>query len=210
MDPEAGEEVGEQLEATMSAVRKAAEGLSDRRGAVGRLLHDRELAERLASAIERLESVLAKAESGAGPLPALLDDAATKERLDRILANLEETTEKLGAVAGKLAKDGSQALGPKLLDDEEFGREVGAELTALLRNLREVAEKLNKGDGSAARLLNDPQFAQAGEDILVGVNESRILRWFIRNRQKKGIERRYEDSIRELQEQGIEPEPLDG
>lgn len=210
MDPEAGEEVTEKLDTTLTAVRDAAKGLGDRRGAVGRLLHDRELAERVASAVGRLESVLAKADSGAGALPALLDDAATKERIDRILANLEETTERLGAVAGKLAKDGSDALGPKLLDDEEFGREVAAELTALLRNLRQVAEKLNEGDGSAARLLNDPRFAEAVEDILVGVNESRFLRWLIRNRQEKGIQRRFDDTVKELEEQGIEPEPLDG
>ena len=208
MDREAGEQVTEQLDATLTAVRRAAEGLDDRRGSVGRLLHDRELAERLASAVERLESVLAKADSGQGALPALLDDPATKERVDKILANLDATSERLAAAAGKLAKDGSQALGPKLLDDEEFGREVAAELTALLRNLREVTEKLNRGDGSAARLLNDPRFAEAVEDILVGVNESRFLRWLIRNRQEKGIKRRFDDTVRELEAEGIEPEPV--
>lgn len=205
VDREAGEKMSSDLDATMTAIRKAAEGLGDRGGAVGRVLHDRELGERLASAVERLESVLAKADSGAGALPALLDDAATRERMDKILANLDRTSENLAAVTGKLARDGSQALGPKLIDDEEFGREVAAELTALLRNLREVAEKVNRGDGSAARLINDPAFAEAVEDILVGINESKFLRWLIRNRQTKGIEKRYDAEVEKSKDDGTAP-----
>lgn len=208
MDREAGERVSEQLDATLTAVRGAAEGLDDRHGAVGRMLHDRELGERLAGAVERLESVLAKVDEGDGVVPALLSDSATRERFDRTLANLERTSEQLAAVAGKLAKDGSEALAPKLLDDEAFGREVAAELTALLRNLREVAEKVNRGDGSAARLINDPAFAEAVEDILVGINESKLLRWLIRNRQSKGIEKRYEGEVDTLREPGAEPPPV--
>ena len=208
MDREAGERFSEQLDATMTAVRTTAETLDDRHGAIGRMLHDRELAARLAAAVERLESVLVKADEGDGLVPALLSDAAIKERVDRTLANLESASERLAAVTGKLAKDGSDALVPKLLDDEAFGREVAAELTALLRNLREITEKINKGDGSAARLINDPAFAEAVEDILVGINESRFLRWLIRNRQSKGIEQRYDAEVEELREQGVEPPPV--
>jgi hypothetical protein len=43
-------------------------------------------------------------------------------------------------------------------------------------------------------LINDPEVYQAVKDILIGVNESRMLRWLIRNRQKAGIERRYRDA----------------
>jgi phospholipid/cholesterol/gamma-HCH transport system substrate-binding protein len=208
MDREAGEKVSEQLDGTLAAVRKTAEGLDDRRGAVGRLLHDRELGDRLAGAVERLESLLAKADSGESAAGALLSDGATRERLDRTLANLETASASLASIAGKLAKDGSDALAPKLLDDEQFGREVAAELTALLRNLREVAEKVNKGDGSAARLINDPAFAEAVEDILVGINESKLLRWLIRNRQEKGIEKRYEGEVEKLESEGATPPPV--
>jgi hypothetical protein len=31
------------------------------------------------------------------------------------------------------------------------------------------------------------------QDVIIGVEESRLLRWLIRNRQKKGIETRYEE-----------------
>ncbi|HLF55980.1 MAG TPA: hypothetical protein VI942_03950, partial [Thermoanaerobaculia bacterium] len=101
----------------------------------------------------------------------------------------------------------TDALFAKLLDDEEFGRKVSSELAALLANLREVAEKLNKGDGSAGRLINDPKFAQALEDIVVGVNESRMLRYLIRNRQKAGIEKRYREAPREPDGESPAPTP---
>lgn len=32
-------------------------------------------------------------------------------------------------------------------------------------------------------------------DVVVGINESRMLRWLIRNRQKAGIKKRYNDAI---------------
>ena len=31
-------------------------------------------------------------------------------------------------------------------------------------------------------------------DILVGINESKFLRWLIRDRQRSGIQKRYEDA----------------
>jgi len=209
VDEASGERLAGELEATLVALRKTAQGLDDRRGAIGRVLHDRELGNRLAAAVERLESVLGKLDSGAGALPALLSDPATKERLDKILAQLESTSAHLAGVTGALDRPDSEALLTKLIQDQEFGREVAAELRGLLANLRQVSEKLNRGEGSAARLLNDPAVAQAVEDILVGVNESKLLRWLIRNRQQKGIETRYEQKVEELEAQGVVPEPVE-
>lgn len=207
LDKDAAESVSASLDATLTSLRKAADGLSDRQGAVGRLLHDRETGAKIADSISRLDALLEKAESGRGPLPALLDDAATKERLDRILANLDRTSGHLATVAASLDRADSDAFAAKLLGDEEYGKKIAAELEALLTNLRQVAEKLNKGDGSAARLLNDPSFAQALDDIVVGVNDSKLLRWFIRNRQKKGIERRYDATRKQLEAEGQQPAP---
>ena len=47
----------------------------------------------------------------------------------------------------------------------------------------------------AAQIINDPQLYQAMKDIVVGIDESAILRRLIRNRQKKGIEVRLEQSL---------------
>ena len=60
-----------------------------------------------------------------------------------------------------------------------------------------MADKLNDGDGTVPRLVNDPAVYDSINDILIGVNESKFLRWLIRNRQKKGIKKRYQEELAE-------------
>ena len=187
-DKETGDKVSADLAATAASIRQAADGLKEKNGPLGHLLYDRQMAAKLTSSVDRLDNLLATVESGKGALPALLNDEATKQRLDQILANLDSTTARLAKVTESLDKSGSDALAAKLLNDEEYGRKVSQELQATLSNLRQVAEKLNKGQGSAARLINDETLARAIEDIVIGVNDSRFLKWLIQNRKKKGQE----------------------
>lgn len=190
VDSDPDRKLGREILDTLAALRDAVDRLESGEGTVPRLLHDRELADRVESAVARLDGLLGRAESGEGLLPAMLDDAALRERFDRTLAHLEDASGRLATTLGAL--EGGESLAARLLNDDAWGTQVAADLAALTANLREVAEKLNRGDGSAARLLNDPAFAAAVEDILVGVEESRLLRWLIRNRQKAGIEKRYD------------------
>lgn len=190
---------------TLEALRRAVDRIESGEGAIPRLINDRELADRIEVSLARLDAVLEKAETGEGLIPALLTDAEQKQRFERSLANVEAATAKLAA-AGDALEESDAFLG-RLLHDEEYGRRVGEDLAALLANLRQVSEKLNQGDGSAARLINDPAFAEALQDIVVGVEESKLLRWLIRNRQKAGIEKRYETTRDELDRRGEDPGP---
>jgi hypothetical protein len=52
--------------------------------------------------------------------------------------------------------------------------------------------KLNRGEGTAGKLVNDPSVYESVNDILIGINESKLLRWLIRNRQQSGIQKRYD------------------
>lgn len=190
---------------TLEALRRAVERLENGEGAIPRLINDRELGDRLEVSLGRLDAVLEKAETGEGLIHSLLTDAEQKERFERSLANIETATAKLAAAGDALEQ--SDAFLGRMLHDEEYGRKVADDLQALVANLRQVAEKLNKGDGSAARLLNDPAFAEALQDIVVGVEDSKLLRWLIRNRQKAGIEERYDAARDELDRRGEDPGP---
>ena len=66
---------------------------------------------------------------------------------------------------------------------------------SLIENLNRVAEKLDHGPGSAAQMLNDPALYLARTDIVSGIDESRILKRLVRNRQKKGAEVRLEQEL---------------
>jgi phospholipid/cholesterol/gamma-HCH transport system substrate-binding protein len=136
--------------------------------------------------------VVAKVEGGEGAVPMLLTDAGERARLERSLASIEKASANLERVSAEL--QGTTGLLPKLINDEAYGRELSAELKSLLENLNRVAEKLDHGEGSMAKLVNDPELYQAMKDIATGINESAILKKILRNRQKKGAEKRLEEA----------------
>jgi phospholipid/cholesterol/gamma-HCH transport system substrate-binding protein len=172
-------------------------------GSLGRLLNDDTLALRIEGALDRLEANLALVEDGEGALPALLKDAGTRDRLNQAIDDLSVASGRLSELARDL-REGDGLL-PRLIHDEAFGRQVSDDLERLLHNLATISERLEQGEGTAAQLINDPAVYEAIEDILVGIDESRMLRWLIRNRQKKGIEKRY-DATRDESGGPREPE----
>ena len=192
MDVSPGRKVSAELLETLEALKRVAETIERGSGPLPRLIHDEELGNRLSSSVERLDALLTRVDEGKGLAGSLLSDEEQKARFTRTLEGLERAATRLGEVADKLER--GDALLPKLLSDEEYGKQTAEDLRRMIESLRSVAEKLDKGDGSAARLINDPAFAEALDDIVIGVNESKMLRWLIRNRQQKGIEKRYEDA----------------
>ncbi|MEM7482865.1 MAG: MlaD family protein [Acidobacteriota bacterium] len=161
-------------------------------GPIARLINDRAMADRLAESVTSLEGLLKRAEEGDGLLPRLLDDETLVRQVEGTLANLQEASEQLTAFTREV--EGSDGLAMKLLTDEEYATEVSENLSQLVERLNGIAGKLSEGDGTVARLIDDPQVYEAINDVIVGIDESRLLRWLIRNRQKKGIEQRFEEN----------------
>lgn len=191
-DDETGQKVTTSLVATMETIQRVAEKAEKGDGLLGALISDPALAERFVSTIENLDATLGAIRTGPGLAPRLLNDSALADRFEGTLVSLETSAATLNRTIEGL--EDSDALVPKLLTDEEYGRRVSAELEALVVRLNTVAAKLSEGHGTAARLLDDPAIYEALEDVVVGVEESKMLRWLIRNRQKAGIEKRYEDT----------------
>ena len=188
----AGVKLRQSMVGTFEATERIANRLESGDGPIPRLLNDRQMADRLAASLDRFERILASAEGGPGLLPGLLNDPVAKQKFDETLASLKTTATNLERFTGGLEE--SDALVPKLLKDEEYGRKVTADLSALVEQLNDLSNRLAHGDGTAAKLINDPQIYDAVNDIVIGVEESKLLRWLIRNRQKAGIKKRYEDA----------------
>lgn len=178
---------------TVEAMERIADTVESGDGPLPRLLNDRDLAVRVERSLGRLESVLAKVDEGEGALPKLLNDPATATQVDETLAELRATAASLSAFAKDV--ESSDGLLQRMLTDEEYGREVSEQLREVIDRMDRVTSQITEGDGTLAKLIEDPQIYQSVKDILVGVNDSRILRWLIRNRQQKGIETRYEDAV---------------
>ncbi|HEX2252047.1 MAG TPA: MlaD family protein [Thermoanaerobaculia bacterium] len=192
-DTPEGEQLISSTVATMESLESIAAKIETGDGALPRLLNDAELAERVEGSLDRLESVLAKADEGEGMLPKLLNDPESARQVDEVLANLRETSESLRRLSDEI--ETSEGLVQRLLTDEEYGRQVSEEIRAIVERVDVASRQITEGDNTLARLINDDSLYTAVEDILVGVNESRLLRWLIRNRQEAGIERRYEDAV---------------
>ena len=112
--------------------------------------------------------------------------------MDEALANLSAASKDLRELTSHFGH--SQALVPRLVADEAYGRDVTGRLRDVVERLDTASQRLVEGPGSAALLLNDPSIYNALNDVIVGVNQSRMLRWLIQNRQKAGIKKRYDDA----------------
>src|SRR5437763_4683160 len=167
-------------------------------GAIGRLVYDdkygEELTGSLAQAAKSLQAVTTNVQSsfekGEGMLPALLHDPEGKKRVYDLVDNLRVTSGNLATFTTNLQN--GQGLLPRLMNDKAYADQSLAEFTGLVRQLDDAVAKINSGNGTAGKLISDPSVYESINDILIGINESKLLRWLIRNRQEKGIEKRYQ------------------
>lgn len=187
-----GRQLRDSAVATLQSLQRLTNEMESGPGVLPRLVNDRRLGQRLDSVIERLDKVVESAQHGPGALPALLNDPDERARVDETLANLNAASKDLKDLTARFGK--SQALLPRLLEDEAYGREVSERLRETVQHLDTATDRLVEGKGSAALLLNDPGIYDAINDVIVGVNRSPMLRWLVQNRQKAGIKQRYRDA----------------
>jgi len=194
--PETRQRITDTFLTTLNKTNAALTHLESGRGVLGKLIYDdaysEQLTASLASAAQSLAGITGTVqksfESGNGALPALLNDPEGKKRVYDLVDNLRTTSANLAAFTGTLQT--GQGLVPRLINDKTYGDQALSEFTLLVRQLNEVVAKVNNGQGSAGKLITDPTIYESINDILVGINESKLLRWLIRNRQQAGIERR--------------------
>jgi phospholipid/cholesterol/gamma-HCH transport system substrate-binding protein len=203
-DSEESARLGNNLNATLTSLNSILRRIETGKGLAGKLIADekygRETTDSLRAAIQSVRNVFGKIDEGmrtnTGAIPALLADPEGKQKVYTLLENLSGAAVSLAAVARQLEK--GEGTIPRLLRDEQFGKELTQNLRNFTRRLDSIGRKLDEGDGTAGRLINDPALFDAANDIIVGIDESEILRWLIRNRQKSGIKKRYEQAQTEV------------
>ncbi len=177
---------------TLESVERLTNEVEAGGGVLGRLLTDEELGDRLASSLDTIDETLTLLREGDGLAPALIHDTELKTRFESTMADTQVAAADLRAIAADLRD--ADGLLPRLLTDEELSESLTTEVEQLLQRLNSTLEKVAEGDGTAARLINDPAIHEALDDLVVGINESKMLRWLVRNRQKAGIRKRYKDA----------------
>ena len=196
--PETKQRLTDTLLTTLNKTNAALTHVESGKGVVGKLIYDdaygEQLTTSLTSAAQSLQSITANVERGfannEGLVPALMNDPSGKQRVYEIVENLRLTSANLAAFSASMQT--GQGLVPRLFNDKEYGDQALNEFTTLVRQLNVTVAKLNNGEGTAGKIINDPSLYESINDILIGINESKLLRWLIRNRQQSGIERRVE------------------
>ena len=202
-DNEAGRRAKQALLGSLESLDSISTKIDDGEGTLGALVNDSLLAARMSSALTRIETLLGSLESGPGALPALIHDEETGRQLRETITSLNTSAQELSALMAQM-RDGEGLLG-RLVTDEQFADSVGGKFEELLENLRRLTERLEKGEGTLAKMVEDPSIYEAINDVIVGIDESRLLRWLVRNRQKSGIEKRYREEQQRLAEEGEAP-----
>jgi len=203
--------LGNSFNEALHSLNAILDKISHGQGLAGRLLIDekygKETSESLASAIRSVQSLLATIDegvrTGSGAIPALLSDPEGKKKIYALVDNLALAAQGLVRITENL-ESGSGTL-PILLHDEKFGRAFTENLKSFSEHLDSISRKLDDGTGTAGKLINDPSVFDAANRLVVGVNESAILRWLIKDRQKSGIQKEYEEALR--REKAAAPTP---
>ena len=218
-DSKEGAELGSNLTGTLANLNAVLAKINRGEGLAGKLLADErygdEVGQSLQKAVQSLRNVFGSIEEGmekgTGAIPALLTDPEGKKKVYELVDRLSTAAGSLAAVTENL-KSGKGAL-PTLLNDERFSREFTGNLRKLSGRLDSIARKLDEGQGTAGKLINDPAIFDAANRLVVGIDESAILRWLIRNRQKSGIKKAYDEAQsvsaveEELEEELLAPTP---
>lgn len=192
-ESETGTRAKKSLVETFETFRDITAKLESGQGTLGKLINDSTLVDNAESAVGHLDGILSQVESGDGAVAALLNDPATRDKVEKSLDAMSTLTQDLAALVADI-KEGEGLLATMLFD-KEYGAEVREDIQKMIMNLRVLSDRLEQGDGTLGQLINDPQVYEAMNDIIVGIDESKMLRWLVRNRQKSGIKVRYEDQV---------------
>jgi len=197
--PETKQRLTDTVLTTMNKTNAALAHMESGKGVLGKLIYDDAYAEQLtaslgtaAKSLETITGTVQKSfETGEGAVPALLNDIETKKKIVELVDNLRTTSNNLATFSASMQT--GQGIIPRLVNDKEYGDQALNEFTLLIRQLNEVVAKVNTGQGTAGKLISDPALFESVNDILIGINESKLLRWLIRSRQQAGIEKRVEE-----------------
>jgi phospholipid/cholesterol/gamma-HCH transport system substrate-binding protein len=123
------------------------DSLNSKRGTVGMLINDPEMAHKVTVIATDLETITSAIASGKGSLGKLVND-------DTLYAHLNSSVDKLDQITTAL-NDGKGSAGKFLKDDSLYDN-----LNATVSNANQLVAEINAGKGSIGKLARDPEFAK--------------------------------------------------
>jgi phospholipid/cholesterol/gamma-HCH transport system substrate-binding protein len=123
------------------------DSLNSKRGTVGMLINDPEMAHKITVIATDLETITSAIASGKGTLGKLVND-------DTLYTHINSSVDKLDQITTAL-NDGKGSAGKFLKDDSFYNN-----LNSTVSNANQLVAEINAGKGSIGKLARDPEFAK--------------------------------------------------
>jgi phospholipid/cholesterol/gamma-HCH transport system substrate-binding protein len=157
----------QQAQVVMGKIGILLDSLNSRRGAVGELINDPELARKLSLIATDLETITGAIANGKGTLGKLVND-------DTLYTRANSAIDRLDKIATAL-DEGKGSAGKLLKDDTLYDN-----LNAAVANTNQMVAEINAGKGALGMMARDPAFAKRLDDtisrldsILKGMDEGK-------------------------------------
>lgn len=155
---------GPRLEELSERLNEMTEFVQSGQGTLGRLYADPELYDDMRSLSDQANEIAQQIRSGEGSLGALIyDDAIANDARD-IMADLQRAAREVEAAIAE-NREGLRSLVSALSD-------AGPRIDQAIENFKEVSRKVNEGDGTLGRLVNDPKLYEDAQRAVNQVGES--------------------------------------
>lgn len=156
--------LGPELETLAERLNLMTESVQQGEGTLGLLFSDRELYDQLREFSDKANQVADQIASGEGDIGRLIfDDALTTEARE-IMAELQRAAREIEAAIGENREGLRQMV-------DSFASS-GPEIQAAIANFNEISEKINAGEGTLGKLVNDPSLFEDARRAVNQVGES--------------------------------------
>jgi phospholipid/cholesterol/gamma-HCH transport system substrate-binding protein len=147
------------LSETLAEIREITRQISAGEGALGAVISDQELRDKVTSMLYDLSDVARELRGEKGPAGFLLNNEEAKEDVRQLLRDLREIARSL--------REGDGVL-PRLLNDSGMGTDVAE----AIGDVHDIVHKANSGEGTLAQVINNPKAWNELVRILVLVRET--------------------------------------
>jgi phospholipid/cholesterol/gamma-HCH transport system substrate-binding protein len=172
------EEVSDALHLTLT-------NLSNKQGLLALLVNDPVFAEEvrkdLIKSMGLLQQVMADLRDPKGTVSLLVHDEAFRREIEDLVTYVRET---LAALVDELKQ--SRGFLHALLYDEERSERILSQLEKSSFHLANILEKIDRGEGTAGKLINETVLYDGISDIVYGVEHSGFSKWYLNRKRKKG------------------------
>jgi phospholipid/cholesterol/gamma-HCH transport system substrate-binding protein len=172
-----GDIVANVVEVT-AALKDVLQTIQRGEGLLGAMLRNREFGDRTLESLQdtlanlkattaKLDHVMEQVDNGDGTLGRLIRDPKLAASLDHSLQSIERVTRRL---------EHGKGAAMRLVEDEQYGDHLLAKIDRIADDMAQVAEKLNRGDGTLGKLINEPTLHNEATGLVRDVRSSWLVR----------------------------------